>query len=128
MLIAWRESRRWKSAAALWLAADQMAVKQAMSFLLTCRGVPVLYYGDEQYLHNDSNGGTDPYNRNAMTSFNSTDAVLLVQYLASLRAANPAIAYGTMQQRRINDDVYIYERQLGTNVVLVAINKITLTD
>jgi glycosidase len=110
------------------LGADQMAVKQAMSFLLTCRGIPVLYYGDEQYLHNDTDGGTDPYNRNAMTQFNSTDAVLLVQYLAALRAANPAIAYGTMQQRWINDDVYIYERQLGTNVVLVAMNKNASTD
>ncbi|MFZ0746155.1 MAG: alpha-amylase family glycosyl hydrolase [Terracidiphilus sp.] len=105
------------------LGADQMGMKQAISFLLTCRGVPVLYYGDEQYLHNDTAGGTDPYNRNAMTTFNPTDAVLLIQYLAALRAANPAIAYGTMQQRWINDDVYIYERKLGANVVLVAINK-----
>ena len=110
------------------LGADQMAVKQAISFLLTCRGVPVLYYGDEQYLHNDTNGGNDPYNRNGMTSYNSTDAVLLIQYLAALRAANPAVAYGTMQQRWINDDVYIYERKLGTNVVLVAINKNKTTD
>jgi glycosidase len=105
------------------LGADRMGMKQAISFLLTCRGVPVLYYGDEQYLHNDTAGGTDPYNRNPMTSFASTDAVLLVQYLAALRAANPAIAYGSMQQRWINDDVYIYERKLGANVVLVAINK-----
>ncbi len=108
--------------------ADQMAVKQAISFLLTCRGVPVLYYGDEQYLFNDTNSGGVPYNRNGMTSFGSTDAVLLIQYLAALRAANPAVAYGTMTQRWINKDVYIYERQLGTNVVLVAINKNPSTD
>ena len=105
------------------LGADQMAVKQAISFLLTCRGIPVLYYGDEQYLHNNTNGGTIPYNRNAMTSFSSTDAVLLIQYLAALRAANPAAAYGTMNQRWINDDVYIYERDFGTNTFLIAINK-----
>lgn len=42
---------------------------------------------------------------------------------AALRADNPAVAYGTMTRRWINDDVYIYDRQLGTNVVLVAINK-----
>jgi len=108
--------------------ADAMGIKQAISFLLTCRGVPVLYYGDEQYLHNDTDGGVDPYNRNAMTSFGSTDAVLLVQYLAALRAANPAVAYGTMQQRWINDDVYIYERKLGGDVVLIAINKNQSTD
>jgi hypothetical protein len=90
--------------------------------------VPVVYYGDEQYLHNDTGGGNDPYDRNAMTSFGTTDAVTLIQYLAALRASNPAIAYGTMQQRWINDDVYIYERKLGSNVVLVAINKSKTND
>ncbi len=105
------------------LGADTMAVKQAISFVLTCRGVPVLYYGDEQYLHNDTSGGNDPYDRNAMSSFASNDATLLVQYLAALRAANPAVAYGSLQQRWINDDVYVYERKLGPNVVLIAINK-----
>ena len=108
--------------------ADRMAVKQALSFLLMCRGVPVVYYGDEQYLYNDTNSGGVPYNRNGMTGFSSTDATLLIQYLAALRAANPAVAYGTMMQRWINNDVYIYERQQGANVVLVAINKNPSTD
>jgi hypothetical protein len=63
-----------------------------------------------------------------MTSFATTDAVTLIEYLAALRASNPAIAYGTMQQRWINDDVYIYERRLGGNVVLVAINKSQTND
>lgn len=103
--------------------ADEMTVKEAISFLMTCRGVPVLYYGDEQYLYNDTNSGAMPYNRNGMTAFGTTDATLLIQYLAALRAANPAVAYGSMTQRWINDDVYIYERQLGANVILVAINK-----
>lgn len=110
------------------MGGDAMAVKQALSFIFTCRGVPVVYYGDEQYLHNDTSGGNDPYDRNAMTSFGATDAVALIQYLAALRATNPAIAYGSMQQRWINDDVYIYERKLGGNVVLVAINKSTTND
>lgn len=110
------------------MGADAMAVKQALAFIFTCRGVPVVYYGDEQYLHNDTGGGNDPYDRNAMTSFGTTDAVILIQYLATLRASNPAIAYGTMQQRWINDDVYIYERRLGSNGVLVAINKSKTND
>ncbi len=110
------------------MGADAMAVKQALSLIFTCRGIPVVYYGDEQYLHNDTSGGNDPYDRNAMTSFGATDAVTLIQYLAALRATNPAIAYGSMQQRWINDDVYIYERKLGGSVVLVAINKSTTND
>jgi hypothetical protein len=36
---------------------------------------------------------------------------------------NPAIPYGSMGQRWINNDVYIYERKFFGNVVLVAINK-----
>ncbi len=110
------------------MGADATAVKQALAFIFTCRGVPVVYYGDEQYLHNDTGGGNDPYDRNAMTSFGTTDAVTLIRYLAALRASNGAIAYGTMQQRWINDDVYIYERKLGGNVVLVAINKSKIND
>ena len=110
------------------MGADALAVKQALAFIFTCRGVPVVYYGDEQYLHNDTGGGNDPYDRNAMTSFGMTDAVTLIQYLAALRASNPAIPYGTMQQRWINDDVYIYERRLGDNVVLVAVNKSKTND
>jgi glycosidase len=110
------------------MGADAAAVKLALSFIFTCRGVPVVYYGDEQYLHDDTGGGNDPYDRNAMTSFGPTDAITLIQYLAALRASNAAIAYGTMQQRWINDDVYIYERKLGGNAVLVAINKSQTND
>lgn len=110
------------------MGADRMAMKEALSFLLTCRGLPIVYYGDEQYLYNDNNNGGVPYDRNGMTSFQTTDAVLLLQYLAALRAANPGVVYGTMQQRWINDDVYIYERRLGSNVVLVAINKSKSSD
>jgi len=101
---------------------DQL--NEALAFLLTCRGVPIVYYGDEQYLHVDSNGGGDPYTRAQMTSFDSTTtAAVVVRYLAALRSANPAIAYGGMQQRWINNDVFIFERRFNNSVVLVAINK-----
>lgn len=105
------------------MGADAMEVKMATAFVMTCRGVPVLYYGDEQYLHNDTDSGNDPYDRNAMTSFSANDATLLIQYLAALRSSNPAVAYGSFTQRWLTNDTYIYERQLGTNVVLVAFNK-----
>jgi len=97
---------------------------EAMAFLLTCRGIPVILYGDEQYLHNDNNNGNDPYNRVWMSSFSaSTTAYQLINKLAALRQANDAIAYGGFQQRWINNDVYIYERKFFDDVVLVAMNK-----
>ena len=98
---------------------------EAIAFLVTCRGIPVILYGDEQYLHNDTNSGNDPYNRVWMSSFNtSTTAYQLINKLAGLRSgSNDALAYGGYQQRWINNDVYIYERKFFSDVVLVAINK-----
>lgn len=97
---------------------------EALAFTLTSRGIPCIYYGTEQYLHNDTSGGTDPYNRPMMTNFNtSTTAYQLVNKLSTLRRNNTAVPYGSMNQRWINNDVYIYERKFFGNVVLVAINK-----
>lgn len=103
---------------------NQNRLQEAMAFILTGRGIPILLYGDEQYLFNSTNGGNDPYNRVWMSSFNTgTTAYKIISKLAGLRAANDAVGYGTWKQRWINNDVYIYERQFFSDVVLVAINK-----
>jgi len=103
---------------------NQNRVNEALALLLACRGIPVVLYGDEQYLHNDTNGGGDPYNRLWMSSFaTNTTAYQLVDQMANLRQANPALAYGTSQQRWINSDVYILERQFFNDIVLIAVNK-----
>jgi glycosidase len=97
---------------------------EALSFILTARGVPCIYYGTEQYLHNDTSGGTDPYNRPMMPGFSTTTtAYTLTSRLSALRRSNPAVPYGSMTQRWINNDVYIYERRFFGSTVLVAINK-----
>lgn len=97
---------------------------EALAFTLTSRGIPCIYYGTEQYLHNDTSGGADPYNRPMMVNFNtSTTAYQLINKLSTLRRNNAAIPYGSMSRRWINNDVYIYERKFFGNVVLVAINK-----
>ncbi|HTX75264.1 MAG TPA: alpha-amylase family glycosyl hydrolase [Terracidiphilus sp.] len=108
----------------LTLNDDQNRLQEAMAFLLTGRGIPIIFYGDEQYLFNNTNGGNDPYNRVWMSSFNTgTTAYKIIAKLAGLRAANDAVGYGTWKQRWLNNDVYIYERQFFNDVVLVAINK-----
>jgi glycosidase len=97
---------------------------EALAFILSARGIPCIYYGTEQYLHNDTSGGTDPYNRPMMPAFStSTTAYTLINRLSTLRRSNPAIPYGSMTQRWINNDVYIYERKFFGSVALVAINK-----
>ncbi|HEY1161331.1 MAG TPA: alpha-amylase family glycosyl hydrolase [Terracidiphilus sp.] len=112
----------------LTLNNNQNRLQEAMAFLLTGRGIPIIFYGDEQYLFNNSTGssgpGTDPYNRVWMSSFSTTTkAYKLIARLAALRQANDAVGYGTWKQRWISSDVYIYERQFFNDVVLVAINK-----
>ncbi len=103
---------------------NQNRMNEALVLLLACRGVPVVLYGDEQYLHNDTNGGNDPYNRVWMNSFNTgSTAYEVVNLMSNLRRTNPAVAYGTSQQRWINSDVYILERQFFNSVVLSAVNK-----
>lgn len=99
---------------------------QAQVFVLTARGVPTIYYGDEQYLHNDTNSGNDPYNRPMMTTFSETTrGFQIVKKLSDLRKNNAAVRFGSIGQRWLNSDVYIYERKFNNDVVLVALNKST---
>nr|WP_233203877.1 alpha-amylase family glycosyl hydrolase [Halegenticoccus soli] len=92
----------------------------ALAVLLTSRGTPTVYYGTEQYL----TGGADPENRKPMPAFDtSTTAYEVLSKLAPLRQSNPALAYGGTRQRWLNGDVFVYEREFGDNVALVAINR-----
>lgn len=73
-------------------------------------------------------GNGDPDNRGYMSGFStSTTAYQVIGKLAPLRKSNPALAYGTTQERWINDDVYVYERKFGNSSALVAINRSTTT-
>ncbi|WP_269205700.1 alpha-amylase family glycosyl hydrolase, partial [Streptococcus equi] len=87
---------------------NQTAVNQAYALLLTSRGVPNLYYGSEQY----ATGANDPENRGDMPTFdkNST-AYQVISKLAPLRKKKSSPAYGTTQQRWINDQVLAFERK-----------------
>lgn len=95
-------------------------INQAYTMLLTSRGVPTIYYGSEQYEH----GISDPENRADMINYNQdSEAYKVIRILSQLRKDNLAIAYGTTEQKWLNDDVIVYERKFGSNVVLTAINK-----
>lgn len=99
--------------------SNTINVDMALAILLTSRGVPTIYYGTEQYL----TGESDPENRKKMPSFNkSTRAYNIISKLSNLRQTNTALGYGDTTERWINDDVYIFERKFGNNVVVTAIN------
>ena len=101
--------------------ADTTDTDIALAVLLTSRGTPAIYYGTEQYMTGTKQTSE---NRASMTGFDrGTTAYTVISKLSTLRRTNPAIAYGKTQQRWINGDVYIYEREFGNNVVLVAVNR-----
>ena len=99
-------------------------LRLAITILMTLRGVPCLFYGTEQSLHCDINGGADPYNRPMMEEWNSSHPnYILIQALANLRKVNPALSMGSFEERFITEDIYVYTRHFRDNHVLVCINK-----
>ena len=103
---------------------NKLTLDIAFASQMTSRGIPCVYYGTEQYMSDAAGGKSDPYNRADMTSFDQTSrAYQIISKLAPLRKSNPALAYGSTQERWLNDDVYVYERVFGNNVVMTAINR-----
>jgi len=103
---------------------DTTALHQALALLLMTRGVPIVYYGTEQYLHDDTRSGEDPYTRAWMSSFDqSSRGYALIRKLIALRGSNPALYYGTQRKLAADRDVYIFERRFGDNVAVIALNK-----
>lgn len=99
-------------------------LRLAIALIMTCRGIPCIYYGTEQYLHNDTNGGDDPYNRPMMESWDTdTEIYRVVRLLAGLRRLNPAVSMGGQWQRHLSPDVYCYVRRYRDSVCLVALNR-----
>ncbi|MCC7539667.1 MAG: cyclomaltodextrin glucanotransferase, partial [Deltaproteobacteria bacterium] len=54
------------------IANDAERFRQAVLLTMVARGIPCLYYGGEQLLHDDTHGGHDPYNRPWMSSWETT--------------------------------------------------------
>ena len=104
--------------------ASERRVDMALALILTCRGVPCIYYGTEQYLHNDTNGGNDPYNRPMMERWDTdTPAFKTVKRLAKVRRENRAVQIGSQRQKYISADVYAYTRVYRGSCCLAAFNR-----
>ena len=97
----------------------------AWSFLLTSRGLPLVYYGDEIGLP----GYGDPDNRQMMRfgsdlSADESRVLAHVQALGQARREHPAMALGTTVGWWENEpDVYAYARAYEGDAVLVLLNR-----
>lgn len=122
--------RRLASAA----GGDLSALKLAYALVLTMRGTPQLYYGDEIGLQ----GGEDPDNRrdspggfpgdprDAFSRAGRTpaeqDLWAYVQALLRLRQQHPALRHGRHYHLLIEPEIYAFVRQAEANRVLAVFN------
>ena len=109
-------------------------LKLGFTFLLTSRGIPLVYYGDEIAMR----GGGDPDNRrdfpggfagDAQDAFRAAsrtpeqqDVFAHVQRLNRLRAAHPELRRGATRNLLIGEQQWAYARVLGEGAVVVALN------
>lgn len=111
--------------------------KQAMAFLLTTRGIPQLYYGDEILMAADKVNGDGllrcdfpgGWSGDKINCFQSdgrsalqNEAFDYLQNLLQWRKGNEVIAKGSYKHFAPNKGVYIYERKYGNRSVVIAIN------
>lgn len=105
------------------LGVSDRQLELALVLLMTSRGIPCLYYGCEQYLHDDTDGGDDPYNRPMMERWDHTGAMRLIGILAAERRANQAIQFGGQWTKWVDEHSYAFLRCYRDSRCLVMINK-----
>ena len=111
--------------------------KQAFAFMLTTRGIPQMYYGDELLMHG-SKEGSDGFVRrdmpggfpgdkvNAFVDAGRTDmqreAWNFISRLANWRRGNKVISKGSLKHFMPENGVYVYERSYKGKRVVVMMN------
>lgn len=112
------------------LNPDPKMLHLAIALLMTSRGIPCLFYGTEQYLHNDTNadsnpyGNNDPYNRPMMEQWDSESPLYrYVRLLSGLRRLNPAVSLGSHWHKLVTPDVYAYIRRYRDSLLFVMLNR-----
>src|ERR1035441_2208868 len=114
--------------------ATPNALERVFGFLLTARGIPMIYYGDEIGM----TGGGDPDNRrdflggwkedprNAFEAAGRTDQeqklFTALQRLTRLRAGSEALRRGRMVDLLVEDHVYAFARVTPQASVVVVFN------
>lgn len=117
------------------LGEDLDKFKMAMTYLLTSRGIPQLYYGteillkgkgDHGVIREDFPGGWEGDSRNAFEKEGRTEeeneAFEYLKALLNFRKNSKAIQEGTFQHFIPNDNIYVFNRKSGDESLMVIIN------
>jgi glycosidase len=116
---------------------DETKYKTALSWLLTCRGIPQLYYGDELgltgvtspndgYVRQDFPGGwaSDSANKFSIAGRTAKEEGIwrYIAKLANFRKVSSALTTGKMMQYIPDGGVYVYFRYDNFQTVMVVMN------
>jgi alpha-amylase len=95
-------------------------LKQALAFLMTYRGVPILYYGTEIAME----GRGDPDNRRYMDWAKTDDSSILNYYrdLVSIRHKSKALTQGTIEILDNNAKFFSFKREHQNDFMVIAFN------
>ena len=110
--------------------------KIGFEWLLTSRGIPQMYYGDEVLMKGVTNpdgwvrldfpGGWQGDTANAFTGADLRDTALQVQQLiktlANFRKTSPALTHGKLMQYIPVDGLYVYFRYTDTQTIMCIMN------
>jgi cyclomaltodextrin glucanotransferase len=106
------------------ICSSPRSLEQALILLFTLRGVPCLFYGTEQYLVDNTDGGNDPYNRPMMATWNTKGPCFtLIETLIKTRRNNQALTFGSHQQLYVSDDIYAFVRTYRDHNAICVLNK-----
>ena len=96
---------------------DQKQLKNAIIFNLFYEGIPIFYYGDEQYF----NGGRDPLNRETLFGYHNTSSQIYQMIkIANEVRKNEKIYDEKFEQRYVDDNFYAFTR--GKVLIVVSNN------
>ncbi len=116
---------------------DFDAFRMAMTFLLTTRGIPAIYYGTEFLMEGEEHKGHGEIRKDfpggwagdTLNLFTAqgrnqqqNEAFSYVQNLLKWRAANDAVKYGTLKHYIPENGVYVYFREYNNQRVMVILN------
>ena len=120
------------------IGEDMQKYKQGVAFLLTCRGVPQLYYGTEVLMKNfkdpsdaevrrDFPGGWAGDKENKFTAATRTapenEAFNFTKKLARYRKNCPALQTGKLTQYLPQDGIYVYFRHDDQKTVMIVLSQ-----
>lgn len=102
-----------------WADDNFQRFRAALTFLLTSRGIPVIYYGTEQADDGNGNASEVPIankdNRKDMSSFSETSTLYQhIQRLTTLKASYEPLRTGVQREMWTDASVYAFSRRVDS--------------